>query len=585
MANRKFDAKRRRALNIVWTASGDYSYEPDFLAFNDDGSPDLYLNSIIGFVRKWYDQKLLTELFASLNESALRETFADLLWLGLENCVFGKEQCRRPVLPDLRREHARAFFDTSREHSKQYFMMRNTVIHDLQEARWKEVLGQKPLLLNPWEHQLYKELAYDPRLTTEEICAKTRDILKRYFIFKFVDGAANRHALGHFLLSQKWSAFLYKYLPSLKIRGDDMLNVKNQVVETQEDRQNRLGKSSLNQLLTGTTNAKNYDYILKNFGRSMYSQAEALRLEKALCTGNHEHCHLHFTRGLSRSSGQDEAAFLVAQAARQRVLNLAYYRKYNELYRNCINRLHEQIMGSLAVSRQPLPSRTRTGTLVPSQVWRALYLDDNHVFTTKEEDATPNFTVDLMLDASMSRAASQEIIAAQAYAISESLRLCQIPLQIYSFCTIRGYTVLHLFKGYHENRKSSNIFTYFASGWNRDGLALRGARQLMGDFHSTRKLLIVLTDARPNDDVPLPGKGRVALSQAYGEKQAVEDTAAEAAALRREDIKVIGLINGEVSGGLPAARQIFGRDFARIDDLDKMAEVVGALLQKQIAQL
>ena len=46
--------RQRRALNMVWTAAGEYGFMPDFLAFHRDGSPDLYLNSVIGFARRFY---------------------------------------------------------------------------------------------------------------------------------------------------------------------------------------------------------------------------------------------------------------------------------------------------------------------------------------------------------------------------------------------------------------------------------------------------------------------------------------------------------------------------------------------------
>ena len=57
---------RRRALNIIWTAAGEYGFEPAFMAFSQDGNPDLYMNSIIGYVRKWYDRQIMQELFDTI---------------------------------------------------------------------------------------------------------------------------------------------------------------------------------------------------------------------------------------------------------------------------------------------------------------------------------------------------------------------------------------------------------------------------------------------------------------------------------------------------------------------------------------
>lgn len=120
-------------------------------------------------------------------------------------------------------------------------------------------------------------------------------------------------------------------------------------------------------------------------------------------------------------------------------------------------------------------------------------------------------------------------------------------------------------------------------GWNRDGLALRGARVLMGDLTDAKKILVMLTDASPNDDHPLyTGKG--ALSQhEYRDERAVDDTAAEAASLRRDGVRIVGLINDEIAGSMEDAQKIFGKDLVRVKTLDKMAESVGKALCHQIS--
>ena len=44
------DSEKRRARNLIWNAAADYSFEPDFKAYDEDGRADLYWNSIIGAV-------------------------------------------------------------------------------------------------------------------------------------------------------------------------------------------------------------------------------------------------------------------------------------------------------------------------------------------------------------------------------------------------------------------------------------------------------------------------------------------------------------------------------------------------------
>ena len=81
MAVDKYDMKRRRASNIVWTAAGSYRYNPDFLAFTEKGKPDLYLNAVIGLTAKYYDMVKLNAFFDLLNENAMKEVPFDKVFI------------------------------------------------------------------------------------------------------------------------------------------------------------------------------------------------------------------------------------------------------------------------------------------------------------------------------------------------------------------------------------------------------------------------------------------------------------------------------------------------------------------------
>ena len=107
---------------------------------------------------------------------------------------------------------------------------------------------------------------------------------------------------------------------------------------------------------------------------------------------------------------------------------------------------------------------------------------------------------DVILDASASRLHCQEVIAAQGSILAQSLAACGIPVRVSSFSSLRGYTVLRVLKGFAD-KNLQNINRYFASGWNRDGLALRAAGDLLqyAPGPAPRHLLIVLTNASPND--------------------------------------------------------------------------------------
>ena len=72
---------------------------------------------------------------------------------------------------------------------------------------------------------------------------------------------------------------------------------------------------------------------------------------------------------------------------------------------------------------------------------------------------------------SMSRLYSQEKIAAEAYVIASSLERIHIPLEILSYRTIRGFTVIEKLKESVEKNPES-VLGYTAGGWNRDSLAI-----------------------------------------------------------------------------------------------------------------
>lgn len=74
MAKLKYDARRRRALNIVWDVSWDYHFDPDFVAYGENGVPDLYLNAVVGLTQKYYDVTLIHQMFQEMENSALVDT-------------------------------------------------------------------------------------------------------------------------------------------------------------------------------------------------------------------------------------------------------------------------------------------------------------------------------------------------------------------------------------------------------------------------------------------------------------------------------------------------------------------------------
>ena len=102
MEMREYDGEERRALNMIWTAAEDHSFHPEFMAFDRYGKADLYLNSIIGYVHRWYDGGKLSEMFGAFQGTALQDIYDTIFWLGLECGAYEKEREGRPALEELR---------------------------------------------------------------------------------------------------------------------------------------------------------------------------------------------------------------------------------------------------------------------------------------------------------------------------------------------------------------------------------------------------------------------------------------------------------------------------------------------------
>ena len=211
-------------------------------------------------------------------------------------------------------------------------------------------------------------------------------------------------------------------------------------------------------------------------------------------------------------------------------------------------------------------------------------LHDARVFLRSDEESRPGFAVDLMLDASASRLHCQEAIAIQGYILAKSLASCGIPVRVTSFCSLRGYTVLRILKDFGDKNGERNVFNYFAAGWNRDGLALRGAGELIKSAPAEKHLLILLPDASPADSHKILPSGKVPLSRDYDGQIGVDDPAEEVRALRAQGVRVAAVFMGGIAS-VPAANAIDGRALARIRRIDQLAATAGRLIQDEIREL
>ena len=112
---------------------------------------------------------------------------------------------------------------------------------------------------------------------------------------------------------------------------------------------------------------------------------------------------------------------------------------------------------------------------------------------------------------------------------------------------------------------------------------MRTAAALMNESSCEHRLMIVLSDVKPQDVVRIRDEEEDSFSS-YEKETGIRDTAYEVRRARAEGIAVICVFTGE-DEDLPAARTVYGRDFARIRSIDQLADTVGLLIQNQIRNI
>ena len=571
------DSEKRRARNLIWNAAADYSFEPDFKAYDEDGRADLYWNSIIGAVRKNYGAETIEGLFEALHGCTQEQLYEQLLWLGLENAVYQREAPRRPALPSLRRSYARRVLTENADPDP------SDVLAVLENAHFRRALGEADPAMLPRDRELLNALEFPPDLDGPAIAERALDFLHTYFHFTPGQTQAQeaeerrRHRPLLALFRRRSEADL---LPSVRAFGHGF---GEHLVKGQGGGPDAMpAQRRLTDYNQAQTEAALRKYMRGYFGAPLYDQQQLDALERELCVDDHRGCHLYYATG--DDTPEKLKGYVAAQrrnALKQMELNRAAYEADAVRHRTSIRRLTARIRNAMLAYLQPTPVRSASGTLDAGRIWRGIYLDDNKVFTRILQSDPGDLSVDILLDASSSQIDRQAVVAAQGYMIAESLTRCHIPVRVSSFCSLSGYTVVTRYRDYFETDKNERIFNYFTTGCNRDGLAVRALAKGLEDSPSEHKLVILLSDVKPNDVIQINQGGNFVD---YARDVGIQNTAMEIRALTYKGIQVMCVFTGK-DDDLPAAHTIYGRNFARIRTLDQFADTVGALIQNQIRSL
>ena len=569
------DSEKRRARNLIWNAAGEYGFEPEFKVYDEKGRADLYWNCVIGAVRRNYGADTIDRLFASFRGSEQEDLYEQLVWLGLENAVYQREAAHRPALPALRRSYARRVLAHS-----------GPVPHEelpllLEEAHFRRALGEDPHLM-PRERAMLDALEFSGDLDGPALFQETLNFLRKYCHFTPSEGQeGNGQSLKKPPLLHRLFRKVSAGHPSVRSFGHGygehtMIGMASG--QDPAEFQRRLSDQTLAQ-----SEATLRKYVRDYFGPPLYEEGQMAELEHELCTGAHQFCRLYYARGEDTwdSSIRGYVGARRKEALKQMARNRAAYEADAVRNRASILRLTARIRNAMMAYLQPIAVHSVSGSLDGGRVWRGLYLEDDKVFTRIQRSDPGGLSVDILLDGSTSQKERQEAVAAQGYMIAEALTRCRIPVRVSSFCSLSGYTIITRYRDYQETDQNQRIFHYFTAGCNRDGLAIRALGKELEDSPCEHKLVILLSDAAPNDVIKISVNGAYLD---YTEQNAVQNTAMEVRSLLHRDIPVICVFTG-TDRDLPAAQSIYGRNFTRSRNLDHFADTVGTLIQNQIRDL
>ncbi len=560
----ELEREERRATNLIWNAAGDYSLHPTSRAYDADGSADVYMNSIVGAVYKYYDYAVIRKLLDGMENAPHGEVYEDLFWTGLENCAYLRAVGDRPALRLLRQGYARGVLKQAEGKNELDFPLADRV----KLEHYRRALGERHKLIER-EERLLGQLEFPPELTSEQIVERMRGILAEYF--GVTGGMLRRESLSK--LPQFLGSFgRRKYTLGARVRTGDVKVTKH-------------GRVSAFARMTGEKSPEQLrEYVSECFGESMYSPGDVKNIEDRLCRDKHSGCMLHFTRGaLSNDEVRDSEALLQRRTSkRQGEANRKYFNDGLTAHRLAIIRLTEKVRNCILVHLDDAMIKSQAGELDARSVWRAVYLGDGRIFQKHERTTDTELSVDLLLDGSASQLQRQESVAAQAYILAESLTRCGVPVRVYSFCSVGTCTVVRIYRDYNEPDKNGAIFDYSAAGFNRDGLALRAANYMLSGTQYENRLLITLSDCSPNDINKVAGAD--GKRREYQGEAGVADSSSEVEKLRRMGVRVMCVFTGE-EDDLPNARKIYGRELVRIRHISQFADAVGNVIVSLIGSM
>lgn len=567
-----------RVRNLMWTVSGDYNLDTklDTGAFTKSKYISIYDAIKQGAFARFFDKDLfgmylMKKVFLGAEESSL----SAIGQLCVDSAVFRKVSRERPGVPEIRRKAFEDIldFDFGKMTASLPGQVKLMLLRGYLTGRLE---GERRLL----------DVAL--RIRSLEESGDTMDLIRTVDeIYNAVLDKTFEKKKGTLdqvmsVSVQQLKQFDWQDYLNEEMQQDQMERYMNQLLSTMSnlsEEEEKPESSGGAVYLTQEAVDKMYSYIELNYGTSYLSPLEQKRLNHKVCRGAHADCSLYFTDGIL--AGMVKVNSQSEYARKTKEINQRVFRQNQRMTRRNIEMLSDILKRALMLRSQQESCAAENGQVVPAKLWNVGRTGNRMLFEKVIKRDSSDFVVDVLIDASGSQRLRQSQVALQAYIISEALSNVGIPHRVMGFCTFWDYTVMRRFREYDEGREANDrIFEFYGSSNNRDGLAVRAAALSLQERGEEHKILIVLSDGRPNDIiVNRPNSKNPAP---YFGDYAVRDTAYEVRKLRNAGIAVLGVFAGEEQD-LYAERRIFGKDFAYIRDIANFSHVVGRYLKKQVS--
>ena len=568
-----------RQYNIIW----DFAENYDFLPQKSYPMDEVYKNMTRGFIIKTFDFKVLDSYFDYLRaESPFFSEFSFITNLLMEDIAYKSLAKDNLVIESLRKDFARKAL------RKYNFHEADNLNEQIEKAYYGKILA-KPITEGPFFRTIYRDIFKIYELDTGRLIEKLNEVFKTYF--RFEKSKENESLLKEMIKDKKPKDFKNNKKDAKDFDfSDDFIKDQFNIGSAEFTGNIYLeekNKDMDRHLILLNADKEGYhgsdEFIEDFYGKSVFPEMRVRSLEKKLATGVHAGKFLYFTKGVYTDS--PNAKFYKKNRDEVFAKNKDYIEKNLAINNRSIKELAQTIKNSIANYEDFADVSKAYGIVDSTKAWKASVLKDFNIFDNVENDDVSTFKVDLLLDSSASQRNRQEIIANQAYIIENAMDEVGIPIRVMSFSTLRDHTVFNLFRDYNEKHNNKEIFKYFASGSNRDGLAFKVLNELIDKTKDNEKhIVIILSDGRPNDEKANINTVKLLEKEQYVGDVAVNDTAKEIRNIKNEDVSVLGVFTGE-DEDIENGKLIYGTDFCRITSLENFSKIVSIFMKNTIMKI